>query len=650
MCKNMIKKQKDYRPDIDGLRAIAIISVIIYHINNKLLIGGFVGVDMFFVISGFLITSHILHQVYITKNFSFAKFYLKRIKRIVPALFVMILVVLFSGYLLFTENYFKLLGEQSFAAILSYSNIYFYLTSGYFDLDSSLKPLLHTWSLGVEEQFYLLWPILLVVFSYFASNKKYFIFFILVVFSLSYIINYIFSDNIHALFYLMPFRIFEFCIGALAAFFYIDINTYILKKNQLFINTISTFGFALIVYSLFKIDNKMIYPYYHAFPVILGTGILILLNNSMVSKILSQKILVNIGLISYSLYLYHWPIIVYFKYELIDLYQIDNLTAAVVFTLILAVLSYHFIEKPFRFMNNKIMSNMLVLLVIVVLILSVIVKESVVNSFYKGKQLFSDDNKSRFLLLNDNGCDITNINKETACNWKAKQQILFFGNSHNLDAYNMFRTQLDNTNDYNLIYGGDTYPCQYEYLIDEEKIVSKNDTCTDGAKKLLDKIFLSNIDTLVVHFFKLDIWGAGYMPIVEKMKILNPNIKVIVVGSYIGLRPNNCAELINKHNDISACIYDKYVTTFPNNEDEWIKKQNFSKSDFLYIDTVKLLCGNSKELKNCTTTVGNGLLFYDGDHFSFDGAELVGSLIFKNYSDELKKYNLINNKQTKKDL
>ncbi len=143
------KRDKDYRSDIDGLRAIAIVSVILYHIDSGILLGGYTGVDIFFVISGFLITSHLLYEITMKKDFSFKRFYIRRIKRILPALLFMILLVNTTGYFLLTNYYFQSQGEQAFSAVLSYSNIYFYLTSGYFDIDSSLKPLLHTWSLGV---------------------------------------------------------------------------------------------------------------------------------------------------------------------------------------------------------------------------------------------------------------------------------------------------------------------------------------------------------------------------------------------------------------------------------------------------------------------------------------------------------------------
>jgi len=154
--------KKDYRPDIDGLRALAVISVILFHMDNSFLPGGFIGVDIFFVISGYLITKHLVENK-INNNHSLRIFYFKRIKRILPALFFMIFVTLIFSYFTFSPYYLDDTAKQSFSALLSFSNIYFYFNSDYFDISSTFRPLLHTWSLGVEEQFYLFWPIFIIV-------------------------------------------------------------------------------------------------------------------------------------------------------------------------------------------------------------------------------------------------------------------------------------------------------------------------------------------------------------------------------------------------------------------------------------------------------------------------------------------------------
>ena len=191
----------DYRADIDGLRALAIVSVILFHLDKALLPGGFTGVDIFFVISGFLITSHIINDT-LKGTFTFKKFYIRRIKRILPALLGVIIFVLVGSFIIFTQFYFEKTGMESVAAILSFSNIYFFTSSGYFDDNVIFKPLLHTWSLGVEEQFYLLWPMIILLFLNFNKLKN-IIWFFLILGIISFILNYIFLTSKEAIFYLV---------------------------------------------------------------------------------------------------------------------------------------------------------------------------------------------------------------------------------------------------------------------------------------------------------------------------------------------------------------------------------------------------------------------------------------------------------------
>ena len=634
-------KNKDYRPDIDGLRAIAITSVILYHINPAILPGGFTGVDIFFVISGFLITSHLVYAIYIKKKFSFKIFYLKRIKRIVPALFFMCLVTLAYGYIIFTNSYFKSLGEQALTATLSISNIYFYLTSGYFDLDSSLKPLLHTWSLGVEEQFYLIWPAIIFVIFLASKNIKYILFTFFVLFFFSFYLNHLFHDNASAIFYLMPFRIFEFVSGGTIAVI-MHSNARIFIDTSVTKQLLSALGIILILLPLYFLTEDHIIPYYNILPTVIGSGLIIFTRDTIVSKILSLRLFVFIGLISYSLYLYHWPVIVYAKYEygITNIFHLSSIVLLVSF--VLAILSYLYIEKPFRFAKGKYFTPALVALVILTPTISSLISASILNGLNGNNELvkktIKEANMERFKLLSNNGCNIAKKKTEKGCKWEAKTQILFFGNSHNLDGYNIFRAFLQDDNEYNLIFAGDTYYCKYK--LNGEKLTSLSNECANGADKLLSKSFLSKIDILVVDFFRVSTWGADYLFTVDAMKKLNPSIKIIVIGGYIGLRPNNCSELINKTGSYEACKDKRYVSYWGTNEEDWLKKKDFTKKDYLYVDLIELLCGKRKDLKNCTIRIGNDLMFYDGDHFSLNGSLYTGRAIHKRYQEELSKFGL----------
>ncbi|MCF6274706.1 MAG: acyltransferase, partial [Robiginitomaculum sp.] len=201
-----------YRPDIDGLRAVAVLAVVFYHFKIPPFSGGFVGVDIFFVISGYLITKLVMGQ---TKDgtFSFKIFYLRRIRRLFPALFVTLVGTLAAAAILFSPEQMARLGKVSFFALISLSNIVFWREAGYFDTDAATKPLLHTWSLGVEEQFYLVWPALIFLCVLYLKRAH-----ILAVLTALIVVGllaaaYVLKKDVDAAFYLTPFRMSEFGIG-----------------------------------------------------------------------------------------------------------------------------------------------------------------------------------------------------------------------------------------------------------------------------------------------------------------------------------------------------------------------------------------------------------------------------------------------------
>lgn len=627
---------KDYRADIDGLRAIAIISVFLYHINPKILPGGFVGVDIFFVISGFLITSHLLYEINIKKEFSFTRFYIKRIKRILPALLFMNLMALIAGYFILTNFYFYALGKQAYSANLSYSNIYFYLTSGYFDLDSKLKPLLHTWSLGVEEQFYLIWPAILVAIHFFTKDSKYYLVMFALFFVLSFAFNGVYIDDLNAIFYLMPFRIFEFSVGAIIAHLLLTGKDKLFEDKKTTKNIVSMISLTLIIAPMFYLNEHSIFPYYNALPIILGSVGLIYFRNSVVARLLSLRWIVFIGLISYSLYLYHWPVIVFSKYQLNDLNDSYLYLFIISISLILSVLSYYLIEKPFRFSKSSLIPVLFSILVISVFLTSSFVKTVMIDSFnYEGeiiKKSIKESLDEQVLFIQKNGCRIDNTGKSENCDWSAENQILFFGNSHNLNSYNMFYAFLNNNHKYNLIYPGDVPECIDESLHEVKK---EEDICRYGVDTLtLDK-FVTSIDVLVVNFFNIRVYGEKHMPIINEMRKLNPELKIIVIGGFIGTRPHNCRELINKHENLDMCRNHKFVSYWGEDDTQWILSQDFAKDRFLYVDTVELLCGKEKKLNNCITRAGKDLMFYDGDHFSSHGSNYLSHLMFDKYREQL---------------
>jgi len=334
-----------YRSDIDGLRAVAVLAVIFYHAGVPGFSGGFVGVDIFFVISGFLITSIILKEVNEGK-FSIARFYERRIRRIFPALYPVILASFIGAWYLFHVVPFKQFAESVATTALFCSNILFWLKSGdYFGASSAEMPLLHTWSLAVEEQFYIVFPLFLVAINQFLK-RKYFPW-ILAMAIISFAVSvYGMQVNKSATFYMAPTRAWELLAGSIIA-----LNIIPSIKNDVLRNTIAVLGIILIGYSVFFFTEATPFPGTAALLPVLGTGFLLFSGQgslSGVGKVLSFRPLVFTGLISYSLYLWHWPLLVFSKYYLMRALTPTETVGIITLTFIVSISSWKFIEQPFR--------------------------------------------------------------------------------------------------------------------------------------------------------------------------------------------------------------------------------------------------------------------------------------------------------------
>ncbi|TNE31231.1 MAG: acyltransferase, partial [Alphaproteobacteria bacterium] len=336
-----------YHSFIDGLRAIAVMAVILFHFDSQLLSGGFIGVDIFFVISGFLITG-VLTVNFPEKRVSIADFYERRARRILPALTVMAVLSTIAGVILLMPHDLDLYGRSLFGIAIFSSNFTFLGDVGYFESSAMIKPLLHTWSIAVEEQFYIVFPlVILLVQSFGVQKKRNLIAGIFVLFLVSLGMNLVFiRDYPEATFYMLHTRAWELLAGALLCLYLQHVP---LKKTAAEI--LSLTGFVLMGAGIFLYDRTVPFPGAAAILPCLGTVLLIWGNvqyKTWMHRLLSGRIFVGIGLISYGLYLYHWPFLVYVHYTLNrapDLMEITALLAAV-FTL--ATLSYFFIENPVR--------------------------------------------------------------------------------------------------------------------------------------------------------------------------------------------------------------------------------------------------------------------------------------------------------------
>lgn len=333
-----------YRADIDGLRAVAIVPVVFYHAGIAPFGGGFVGVDVFFVISGYLITSFILGQMDGGK-FSLRNFYLRRIRRIFPALFVILTFSAVVGWLLLTPHDYSRLGASIFATVFFSSNVLFWLRSGYFDIPLEQQPLLHTWSLGVEEQFYIVFPILLILLYRFLPRGLIGIIFTLC--TLSFATN-VFTVVSHPqlAFFLAPPRIWELFFGVLLA-----MGAAAAPRTDWASEVAGIVGVALIGCAVFGFSQDTTFPGFAALLPTAGAAAIIwagIGRKATVTHVLSHPWAVFVGKISYSWYLWHFPLLAFVSYIFVGGPSLLTRLALIALSSVLAIASWFFVEQPVR--------------------------------------------------------------------------------------------------------------------------------------------------------------------------------------------------------------------------------------------------------------------------------------------------------------
>ena len=334
-----------YRPDVDGLRAIAVLSVLLFHGGVAALSGGFVGVDVFFVISGFVIATKLIEEIEEGK-FSIANFYVRRIRRILPALVAVMVACCAAALVFFLPDALRDFSRSLLATAVFFSNVFFWKSSGYFETAALDRPLLHTWSLAIEEQFYIVIPIALYLLMVYARRWTFMLFAIAATASLGLSI-FVTDTAPTANFFLLPTRAWELLLGVLVALVPWPAPSTRMLREVLAVVALLLIGFAVLTYT-----SATPFPGLAAFVPTFATAALIYIGKdgepSFVAKALSLRPIVGIGLISYSLYLVHWPIIVFARYMLLRDLAGWEIGAAVLASFVLAYLSYRFVETPFR--------------------------------------------------------------------------------------------------------------------------------------------------------------------------------------------------------------------------------------------------------------------------------------------------------------
>jgi peptidoglycan/LPS O-acetylase OafA/YrhL len=651
-----------YRPEIDGLRTISVFAVIIYHANfvlfgHNLFQGGFVGVDIFFVISGYLITSLILKEILKKNKFSYKYFYERRIRRILPVLLFIIIISSIISYFILLPAALKDFGRSILSIIFFSSNIYFWGTGGKYGDDSELiRPLLNTWSLSIEEQFYILFPIFLIIII--KSLRKYLLVILFLVFSFSLIfaqwssitdvkINYnFFRFDINFFekfnFYFLYSRIFEFLIGSILSYF--ELNTERGRKSYSKLNQIlPCLGIILIVYSfLFFNFTKIFYPSVITLIPLIGVSLIIWFSKKgeLITEILSNKIFVFFGLISYSLYLWHYPIFAFLRY--IDVFNnsIWIKLLAILSTIILSIFSYFLIEKPFR--NRNIIP---VKTLTAYILLSVIISLSYV--FYVQK---TEGIQHRYNSLNYYNYKFDNlepwkksINFETSFNYDdydIRKNVLIVGNSHAENLLSILsKTSLNNKIYFNLTspkVRKEDYNYQihylYKFLTEKKAIIDYYNG--DFFNHLNKQYIKSDVIILATQYSEID------LEILNKLiKLLKSDKKKIIIFS-------NALEqtMHNRFNRLDYYVF-RYKK-FPEKKDLKIIEQNMykdlknkelinlkikniaKKNNIPFVERERIFC--DKIEKRCPSITDDGYkIYYDYGHITEDAAEFFARKIEK---------------------
>ena len=641
-----------YRADIDGLRALAVAVVILFHLGFQPLEGGFIGVDVFFVISGFLITQIIEGQIG-KGGFSLKHFYVRRIRRLIPAMLVTVITTFVAATFILAPEDFIGFAKSCIGAAFSVSNFVFLAEAGYWDTASELKPLLHTWSLGVEEQFYLIWPALLILIHRFVSfDQRWIVYLALTVFGV-WFSAFGLQSNPSAAFYLTPFRIFEFSMGALIAHVSYMRVWKRLSENVLICEGLFIAGFSMIIFCVLVYKGTTPFPGYNAVLPCAGTVLILLSGASeqqqgpLGSLVLCNPVSRWLGQISYSAYLVHWPIIAFYRYEL---HQEPNLAAQILMgglTILLAALLYYQVEKRFWIKSSGQSANkarlparqFIGIIGAFSLVLSAISAHAITNDGWQWRaknaaftaEEIEAGKSKRFVHLRDT-CRIVNFPDGPNCRSDAAINVVVIGNSHEPDGLNFLQAGYGDKLDIQFIYFGSTNRCDLSK--DTQGVWRANaEACKDRMDKLYEAEIIKKVDYLVYAANQpFSVNKQAFLDILRNRKLQNPVIKIIVFGGYVNTKVE-CVRLINETGRFDECFKQDNINYFESDPTSQTLYSDFMSVSDTYIDRVALLCPD-RQLTKCTAQTPGGIpAFYDGHHLSLEFAEWSGRLYAEQFPD-----------------
>ena len=664
----------NYRPEIDGLRCLAVLSVIFYHgeitiFGESFFKGGFLGVDIFFVISGYLITSIIINDTK-NNNFSIFNFYKRRFRRIFPALISILLVNILIGYFILLPDQFIELAKSFISSIFFISNYFFYyIGQEYSATNSFLIPFIHTWSLGVEEQFYIIYPIIFVIFYRLIDFKK----IIIILFLVSLLFSHLFfQENPSLNFYIIISRIWELMLGAILSVY----NLSFFKRNNFLINLFFIVGFFLLLFSLLFGSHRIPHPTFFTLVPAIGTFLVIATSEkvgTIGNSLLSSKIFIFIGKISFSLYLWHYPIFAYAK--IIEVFNVSIFGNFLIYSLVflLSIFTYKYIEQPFRkekIFNIKKTFTIFSSLSIMMILFSfyILNKNGLPDRFPKViVDHFQNPHPYHLVTVNNRYCH----NFSCVFNNNYDKEIFLLGDS-NIATLQKPILNYSIKKDYKfttLTHDGCSYVKDFEKI---SKITNQISGCLTKDYLIKRNLMLSNKNSIVVLGQRMPLYLSGiyfnnqeggvedgewpnYLVEIKNGKrtgltnkkkfkknfvssineILNNGNKVVLVYPIPEVGWNPIRVLLNKglfnKNVINQMLEENYISTsydvfVERTKETYQLYDSIKHENLIRVYPEKLFCNTIKK-DRCIVNKSKKIFYYDDDHLSLEGSRKLFELI-----------------------